>query len=167
MKQLEDFVNENRDSFDTELPSDKLWGEIEQKLDAKTRNPFYNKRILWAVAAILVMALISTFMLEKNEKRIESIGQAIDPEMQELFETEAYYSSMVSGKMSEIEKCYLVYPELKSDIESDLKELDTMYRELKNDLNDNLYTREVIEAMIQNNRIRLELVNRVLNQINC
>jgi hypothetical protein len=53
------------------------------------------------------------------------------------------------------------------DIENDLNELDTMYRELEKDLDDNLYNREVIEAMIQNNRFRLEMVDRVLNQINC
>ena len=69
--------------------------------------------------------------------------------------------------MEEIEKCYKVYPELKMDIESDLFELEKMYKELENDLEDNLYNREVIEAMIQNNRQRLEMVDRVLNQINC
>ena len=74
---------------------------------------------------------------------------------------------MQTAEMEEIRKCYNVYPNLKMDIENDLNELDNMYRELQKDLNDNFYNREVIEAMIQNNRLRLEMVDRVLDQINC
>jgi hypothetical protein len=167
MKQLEGFIRENRDSFDSELPSDELWGKIEDKLNKNTSKRYLQHRIVWAVAAILVVALITTILVEPKENAMERFGSNIDPEMKELLETEAYYAVMVSGKMTEIERCYQIYPELKSDIEADLQELDLMYKELKNDLNDNFYNREVIEAMIQNNRVRLEMVNRVLDQINC
>jgi len=69
--------------------------------------------------------------------------------------------------MKEINKCYEIFPELKNDIENDLEELNVMYKKLEEDLNDDFYNREVIEAMIQNNRLKLEMVDRVLNQINC
>ena len=99
-----------------------------------------------------------------NSRRLAAMN---DPEMKNLIETEEFYSKKVSLKIDEIQKCYKIYPDLKMDIEDDLNELDTMYRDLQNDLKDNLYNREVIEAMIQNNRLRLEMVDRVLNQINC
>jgi len=167
MKQLEEFINNHRDNFDEELPSGDLWEKIEAKLENKTVRPLGKIKIISAVAAMLAVALLSTFLLNRYYNQDQKVSDQLDPEMQELLETEAYYASMVNGKMDEIEKCYLIYPELKTDIESDLQQLDLMYHELRNDLNDNLYNREVIEAMIQNNRVRLEMVDRVLNQINC
>ncbi|MBV5348589.1 hypothetical protein JZU61_02865, partial [bacterium] len=64
-------------------------------------------------------------------------------------------------------KCYKVYPELKMEIEGDLNELESMYLSLKSDLKENISNKEVIEAMIENNRNRMKLVDDVLEQINC
>lgn len=82
-------------------------------------------------------------------------------------EAEAFYAQEVSGKLAEIQKCYQVYPELKTEIEGDLNELESMYLSLKNDLKENISNKEVIEAMIENNRNRMKLVDDVLEQINC
>ena len=166
MKRLEDFVLENRDDFDSKLPSPDLWDRIENELEKKKPRTFKLWQWSAAIAAILVIALVSTFMLRQGGN-MDSYANIADTELKELLETEAYYSSQVSGKMNEIQKCYNIYPELKMDIENDLNELDIMYMDLRNDLNDNMYNREVIEAMIQNNRVRLKMVNRVLNQVNC
>lgn len=167
MKQLEEFMRDHRDSFDNELPSGDLWEKIEDQLNQKDHRAQFRHKWIPAVAAVLVLALVTGLLINRYGEHRVSYTQTIDPGMQDLLETEAYYSSMVSGKMGEIEKCYTIYPELKSDIEGDLQQLELMYRELKQDLNQNLYNREVIEAMIQNNRTRLEMVDRVLNQINC
>lgn len=168
MKKLEDFMREQRDEFDSKLPSLDLWDKIESKLDVEKKQVrkinFW--RISAAVAAVLVLALVGTFMLNKptTTKKYANVS---DPELKELLETEAYYAEKVSYQMKEIDKCYQIYPELKNDIQNDLDELDDMYQDLEKDLDDDFYNREVIEAMIQNNRLRLEMVDRVLNQINC
>lgn len=168
MKKLEDFMHEHRDEFDSKLPSLELWDKIESKLEEEKKH--VRKINLWrisgAVAAVLVLALIGTFMLNKTTTH-DKYANVSDPELKELLETEAYYAKKVSYQMKEINKCYQIYPELKSDIENDLNELDDMYQELENDLKDDFYNREVIEAMIQNNRLKLEMVDRVLDQINC
>lgn len=167
MKKLEDFVREHRDDFDSKLPSPELWGQIEFKMKKKKPRVISLWRRTAAIAAILTIAIISTFLLNTHQKEYKKYANVSDPEIINLLETEAYYAKKVSFQMKEINKCYKIYPELKSDIESDLNELDNMYKELENDLNDNFYNREVIEAMIQNNRVRLEIVDRVLHQINC
>jgi hypothetical protein len=167
MKKLEDFVRERRDEFDMKLPSPELWYKIESRLEPKKsfKLSFWNTAA--SIAAVLVIALIATFFVNKQNLDYLKYSNISDPELLELLETEAFYARKVSMHMKEINKCYQVYPDLKYDIEADLNELDLMYKELKNDLNDNVLNREVIEAMIQNNRIRLEMVDRVLNQINC
>lgn len=167
MKKLEDFMREHRDDFDSELPSMDVWNKIELKLDTKKSRKINFWKLTASIAAILILALIGSFMLNSQHSELNKYANISDPELLELLETEDYYSQKVSVQMIEIHKCYDIYPDLKYDIESDLNELDNMYKELKNDLNDNFYNREVIEAMIQNNRLRLEMVDRVLNQINC
>lgn len=169
MKKLEDFVRERRDEFDSKLPSLGLWDKIELELEKKEKKSFKISfwKIAASVAAVLVLALVGTFLLDSQNTGLKKYSNISDPELVNLLETEAFYAKKVSLHMKEINKCYEIYPDLKNDIETDLIELDLMYKELKNDLNDNILNREVIEAMIQNNRIRLEMVDRVLNQINC
>jgi len=69
--------------------------------------------------------------------------------------------------MDEIRKCYLTFPEIKEEVEMDLSELQEMYNVLKIDLKENISKKTVIEAMIENNRYRLKMVDQVLDQINC
>lgn len=166
MRKLEDFMRDNRDDFDSELPSFDMWEKIESKLEKNKKGKYKFLKIASAIAAVLILAIVGTYML-KPQSESNRYANISDPELKNLLETEAFYAQKVSSKVGEIQKCYKVHPELKMDIENDLNELDTMYRELEKDLDDNLYNREVIEAMIQNNRFRLEMVDRVLNQINC
>lgn len=167
MKKLEDFVREHKDEFDSKLPSPDLWDKIENELEGKKPRVLKLWKLSAAIAAVLVIALATTLVLKPDNSTKLKYANVSDPELLNLLETEAFYAKKVNFQMREINKCYDIYPDLKQDLESDLNELDNMYKELRNDLNDNLYNREVIEAMIQNNRIRLEMVDRVLNQINC
>lgn len=167
MKKLEDFIKDNREEFDYGIPSPKVWDAIENRLEKKGRRGFIFLRYASAVAAVFVLAIVGTYIIRNQGNDYHRYANVSDPEMRNLLETEAFYSRKVSTKINEIQKCYQVYPELKVDIEQDLNELDNMYRDLQNDLRENIYNREVIEAMIQNNRLKLEMVDKVLSQINC
>ena len=166
---LESFVNENRHEFDSMEPSDKVWASISKRLDEQP-NARHNKFVWMKVAAAVVVILMIpalVYLLGNSETDQSAKAVQVDPEVQELLEAEAYYAQQVTGKLAEIQKCYKVYPELKIEIEGDLNELDTMYRSLKSDLQENVSNKEVIEAMIENNRNRMKLVDDILEQINC
>jgi Ni,Fe-hydrogenase III component G len=45
-------------------------------------------------------------------------------------------------------------------------ELDNIFKELKHDLKDNAANEEVLQAMIQNYRIKLEILTEILEQLN-
>ena len=166
---LEKFVKENRHEFDRMEPSDRMWEAISGQLNEEPKNKI--RKFSWLrIAAVLVLALaIPTVIYQVRFSDQEQSAKAvqIDPEVQELIEAEAFYAVEVSGKMAEIQKCYQVYPELKTEIEGDLNELESMYRSLKSDLKENISNKEVIEAMIENNRNRMKLVDDILEQINC
>lgn len=166
---LESFVRDNRHEFDRLEPSDKVWEAISGRLDEQPRVRSGKFSWLKVAAMIAVVVLGSAVVyrgLQPGDKQSAQV-LPLDPEVQELMEAEAYYAQEVTGKMVEIEKCYQVNPELKSEIEGDLNELEQMYLSLKNDLQDNIANKEVIEAMIENNRNRVKLVDEVLEQIEC
>ena len=171
MKQdrLESFVNENRHEFDHMEPSDKMWDAINNKLNEKPKQQIRIFPWMKVAAVVTVVMLGSAVVYQSMFSNQKQTAKAIqtDPEVQELMEAEAFYAQEVTGKLAEIQKCYKVYPELKSEIEGDLNELETMYLLLKKDLKDNISNKEVIEAMIENNRNRMKLVDDVLEQINC
>ena len=166
---LESFVNENRHEFDHIEPSDNVWDAISNRLDEKPIQK--TRRLNWIKVAAIVAVLLTipAIIYRVNYSGVEQSVNAIpvDPEVQELMEAEAFYAQEVSGKLAEIQKCYQIYPELKSEIEGDLNELEAMYLSLKSDLRENISNKEVIEAMIENNRYRMKLVEDVLEQINC
>jgi len=166
---LEKFVNENRNEFDRLEPSDQIWEAISGQLNEA---PKYKKgKFAWMkIAAVLVLALaIPTivYQVKFSEQKQSAKAVQVDPEVQELIEAEAFYAQEVSGKLAQIQKYYKVHPELKIEIEGDLNELESMYISLKSDLKENISNKEVIEAMIENNRNRMKLVDDVLEQINC
>ncbi|MGQ8336565.1 hypothetical protein ACUNWD_08450 [Sunxiuqinia sp. A32] len=166
---LESFVRGNKESFDIHSPSPEVWGKLNQQLHKKEQKHWMKSRWL-QVAAVLAIVIISSGVIVKSlvspSDRLRLAADA-DPEVRELIEAEAYYAQQVSGKLKEIRKCYKLVPELEMEVENDLLELEGMYQELKKDLKENVSNKEVIEAMIENNRFRMKLVDDVLEQINC
>ena len=164
---LDEFIKANRAEFDHMEPSRKVWDNISK--NSKKRKVFQLNRALLRVAAVLVIVIISSVLLLKTNIIFpeRSAQNSSDPEIRELIEAEAYYAQQVDGKLKEIQKCYYTNPELKQEIETDLNELQEMYNTLKLDLKENISQKMVIEAMIENNRIRLKLVDDVLEQIKC
>lgn len=164
---LEDFIKDNREAFDQFEPSEKVWENI-SKQKGKSRKISMVSYFL-RVAAVVAIAAVFTVLITKTNifNSEEAKAQPEDPELRELIEAEAFYASQVNEKMNEIRKCYDTFPEIKEEVETDLNELQEMYDALKIDLNENISKKAVIEAMIENNRFRLKMVDDVLDQINC
>lgn len=162
---LEDFVKANREEFDNLEPSEKVWKNIEE--NTRKIRKITPVAYLLRIAAVVFVVVGFSVLIKLGTIKTGQMAKQTDPEMVELIEAEAYYASQVSEKMEEIRKCYDIHPELKEEIEGDLSELQQMYNSLKSDLNENVAKKTVIEAMIENNRYRLKMVDEVLEQINC
>ncbi len=164
---LEDFIKNNRDDFDFREPSPEVWENIIAK-NKKTKVVVLRKYLVRIAAVITIAIVVSAVVFQTN---ILNTGQFAnnntDPEIKELLEAEAFYAHQVDSKLKEIRKCYYTFPELKEEVENDLDELENMYQVLKIDLKENISNKVVIEAMIENNRYRLKLVDDVLEQIKC
>lgn len=166
---LEEFVHNHRDEFDFMSPSPELWGRISEAGKTKKKIDWFQARWM-KVAAVVVVVFCTSLMVYQSFGPMSGNARRaalIDPEIRTLLEAEAFYAQQVNGKLEEIRKCYEMVPELQLEVEGDLQELETMYNELKKDLKDNMSNKNVIEAMIENNRYRLQVVDDVLAQIKC
>lgn len=169
---LEDFVLNHREDFDIFEPSSKVWEKIE------TRNPEAKivkanwTKYLWRAASVIVIFMISfavSELIHRNEgqiaakKNTASDNQEI--QIPELVEAEIYYTSQVNDKLHEVQKHVKAFPELEHQLNYDMNELDSVLVELKQDLKDNIATEEVIDAMIQNYRLKLQVLEDILYHI--
>ena len=151
---LENFVRDHQQDFDFHEPSDKLWKGIEKKIDISNRHKFaYYLSRTAAVAAIFIIsfAIQQYFWGNRNEIFI--------PELQEA---ELYYSGLISLKLEQIKPMLSEYPILQEGLDHDLSELDSVYNGLKEDLKDNISNQEVLEAMIENYRFRIDILEEMV-----
>lgn len=163
---LEKFIIENREEFDMHEPPAGMWDKIQKDIRPKKK---INLRLVFYRAAAVAVIFIASYMLheyidsrgtltavKEKDKEIKMI------EVPELKEAEVYYSSLISEKLKEIKPVFAENPSLEKEIRYDMDQLDSMYNTLKQDLKDNIANQEIIEAMIQNYRLRLEILEDVL-----
>lgn len=173
MKQdkLEKFMRDHKEAFDVFAPDDQLWANIEKRTKPVRR--INVRKALWQIAAgvAIFMAswLIHDISQRGNEDQItqsgELLDQPADERMQVLMEAEVFYTSKINTARDEIFRLSGSNKNLMSVLDDDLVELDEVFKDLKNDLKDNGDNQEVIEAMIQNYRIKLQILEEMLEQL--
>ncbi len=165
---LEQFILENRSGFDDlEAPVD-LWPKIEKEL-APERTTVGLAKIFWKAAAVVVIFVSSYYFHDfMDNSMADNAGLANEQQTESyksLVEAEMYYSSEIKFKKQELFQLTANTPLLQKNINAELSNLDDIFIKLKEDLNDNADNGEVIEAMIQNYRIKLDILEEMLQQI--
>ncbi len=162
---LEKFIMENREKFDTHQPDPKVWKKIEAGI--KMKKPLNWRFVLSRAAAVLLIFVASYMIHEFINKGFPRINLAKnkDVEIPELKEAENYYSRLLNEKLDEIKPMITGCPALEEELNYDLSQLDSLYKELKNDLKDNIANQEVVDAMIQNYRMRLSILEEILSEL--
>ncbi|QRR02981.1 hypothetical protein [Dyadobacter sandarakinus] len=176
---LERFVRDNRDGFDTFLPQDSLWSQIEGKLHheapvvpesskkkLRRLNSFYFD---WRIAAGVFLAIGIGFLVYLNKE----FGITRDPRV--ALKVPAYarefnqYTVAIDQKREEIIKLARNNPEVYKDFAADLQGLETSYQNLRSNLSNAPNQEALLEAMIQNLQWQVDLLNQqleILQRIN-
>ena len=161
---LEDFVRQHREEFDLREPDPSVWLKINPANApvVKGKTPMRWLRVAAAIAVIFAGSSVGIYYLTGGQSEADLYSSELYMELQE---TEAFYTRVVSERYKEL-KPYLASDPMASEmLNADLEELDQVYLELKNDLKDNISNPEVIEAMVLNYRIKLEILEDLLNQL--
>ena len=169
---LEQFVSDNRPEFDYPEPGEHVWENINGRLRPVPR---LNWRRAFMQAAAVIAVFIASWLIHDLVNKGQRDGQVAfteqgertpDPSMVELMEAEVFYSAKINTAKEEIYRLSGQDSRLMDVLNYDLDELEQVFEELKGDLRDNSDNQEVIEAMIQNYRIKLEILEEMLNQLN-
>lgn len=158
MDKLEEHIRQNRKDLDRYTPPDRVWSRISREIKPVR---FLNARWISTAAMIAVILGIAVifFRPEFRWKRNSDISQSHP----QLKETEIYYNNLVNTLYKEALPLLVRNPEIKKELNTDLSQIDSIYADLKKDLRDNISNEEVVEALIQNYRIKISILEDMLN----
>lgn len=171
---LEKYVLENRSLFDNQDVPIDLFDKIDQQLNLGNEAKTNKKANHWLkYAAILILPVIAGILVlsvqQKNAKKdsisVKYSKNEVDPAMLNLIETESFYKSKIDAQYNKLQSLAASNPEISVEVSDMMKNLDENYKDLTKDLHDNLNKEVVINAMINQQRLQLQTLNDMINQI--
>lgn len=154
MDNLEKFIRENRKKFDRYHPRHKVWSGISSEAGMTFRPPYL--RIAAALALILT-GLAVIYHFTGNKTAILSYKGNTEVNEAVTFYTQRFHS-LYQLSLPTLGS----HPGLEIELTNDIALLDSITSEIRKDLKDNANNTEVIEALIQNYRTRLMILEEML-----
>lgn len=169
---LEQFVKNHAEEFDGLEPPKMAWDFIEKELPVSQQIPV---RKIWpyawkAAAAVLIFTsawLLNDYMDQKksSDGHLSNTETSANPELTELSDAEAYYTSQINSKQVELAQYARQNPEIIEDLKKEFAEMDQNKAELKKDLKESNADEKVIEAIILSYRVKLEILDQMLTEM--
>ncbi len=167
MDNFEKHIRENKALFDEHhVDRDKLWNQIENRLEA--RKP----RIVRLWSSPLVKLAASILLVLGMGTTIGFFAQNPDPypdgglANKELLDIDMHYKILVSHQVQLVKNHPNLTESDKAEFLSFIDELDQEYDVLRLEMDKNLDNEIVLEAIVQNYKKRIELIENLLKQIN-
>ena len=168
---LKNFVDENREAFDSDAPDPRLFNKVRERLKDNNEKKIHSLRSFRLIAAVATTALIISaslyFILQKNNttttkegpQNADNTTMIPDPVYAKQIDQ---YKQMIDFQQTELRKIETEHPDLYRQFTDDIDRLDSAYRSLKTTLPENPNTEILLEAMIHNLQLQTELLNRQL-----
>lgn len=163
MDKLEQFVRDNREAFDDEVPSLNVWAGIDQQLAKKqTRIVSFHRMLRVAAAVILLLGVgtvFGTYLAKGEASSVDALALQVSPELDKI---EKYYEKQIENKYQQLAS----YKHDQS-IETDLDQLDETMEELKQELLTAPKGKEeqILQSLIQGYQTKIEILELVLQRI--
>ncbi len=168
MEEIEDFIRQNREKLDVDDPPPRIWEGIKKEIQQGRK-----RKIIWISAAAMILVVFGSavfYYFTENyrqgavaSKDSDAMVMKINPV---LIETEIYYGNLVNDLYSKAEPLLTGHPDVVRELELDFSHLDSICAAIKKDLRDNIANQEVIEALINNYRIRIRILEEMLEMLN-
>lgn len=155
---LDEFIRNNRASFDDREPSDKVWKAIRGEVVKKQPPGMWNNLVLWRAAAMIFMVISVYFMIPRNLVSGSDTSKAL----KEFNDVESFYFQEISQKVELIEE--ITSDGQEENVAQDFQQLEAMYLVLKEQLKKNP-TKEVKDALVLNLLVRINLLNQQIHKL--
>jgi hypothetical protein len=164
MDNLEEYTRKHREEMDRYKPSSGIWRRIRKGLRTGKASGYR-----WISIAAMIAVIIGTtavffrqgYRFSQKPDRDGSY-QTIMKAGSELKEAEIYYNSLAISLYREATPMLARNPEINTELTADISHIDSICSEIKKDLKDNVANQDVIEALIQNYRIKIRLLEEML-----
>jgi septal ring factor EnvC (AmiA/AmiB activator) len=163
---LKNFISDNRKAFDDEMPSGKVWENIEASFTEKKKQHFILTPLYkWSMAAAAVLVIASGvyfFAIKEPKEKVVTASTETgidDPQINQ-------FVKMIDARQEELKSLAKDQPELYQQFTTAINQLDSSYNTLKNQLSATPNREMLLEAMIQNLQLQLNVLNQQLNIIN-
>ena len=164
MDKLEEHIRNNREDLDLYTPSSGVWKRILRK--TRKGSTYYAK---WAsIAAMVIVILGTSLVIIKRSFNYQTKGLAENNQYTakvntQLRESEIYYNNLLNSLYTEATPLLTANPDVQKELNYDISHIDSLCLEIKKDLKDNVANKEVVEALIQNYRIKIRLLEDILS----
>ncbi|GAB3333170.1 hypothetical protein GCM10027299_40380 [Larkinella ripae] len=167
---LERFVRDNREDFDVFEPRADLWKDLEKGLGHKERPLWFGlnspawmgRRMVWQMAAtLLLVAGLGSFWYFNSQYGVTDQPDvvAFDPT---YARTVQQYTRLIEDKRGELKTVLESDPALYQQFAADLDRLEKTYQNLKQELPKTPNQEIMIQAMVQNLKMQIDLLNQQL-----
>jgi hypothetical protein len=170
---LKQFIEDNREAFDTESPGPQVLQKLKDQLNSGNQTKKINTRkvLSWAavIAGLIVLSVGAYFIFQKKNDKAPIAKQPADPIEEKtgipdpIYAKEAWhFQELIGLKQAELRQVEKEQPELYRQFANDINTLDSAYTILKTKLSQTPNTEVLLEAMIQNLQLQSDLLNRQL-----
>jgi hypothetical protein len=164
MDKLEEYIRKNREQLDKYDPSPDVWKRIRKDMHKGGR-----QLIMLVSAAAMIVVIFGTAVLfyvaRERENYVLSkrdAGLLLLKTNPELVESEIYYNNLINDLYNEATPLLTGYPDIEKELLNDMSQIDSICADIKKDLRDNVDNQEVIEALINNYRIKTHILEEML-----
>jgi hypothetical protein len=163
---LEQYVKEHKKAFNTDMPSDELWGKINTTLNKKKVIEPYKLKLWIGIAATVTMAMIILFYYTDDRQNATISVADVNPA---YARKQVKYASLIERKTDSLEVLAKENPKLYHKFSADLQDIKSDYKELKQQLPESANQALVVKAMEKNLELQLQVVSQqltIINQVN-
>jgi len=166
MGKLEKFITEHRKAFDDVQPPEKIWEHIAWTFDEevsvqRSKRSMYIRTIA-SLAAMFLLVCTAGILLYQARYR-EANYSNINPA---LAQQQSEYVSLINEKLDALSPLSESNPKLYAEFSTVIKKMHGNYDELKKELRQSPNKELTLEAMINNLKMQIEVLNQQLTILN-
>ena len=167
MINLEDWIDNNRESLDTNDPGQGHFDRFGWKLAAQNRMVRRQRTMMSviriAAVFLFVCAVASWLIYQANNRSLKD--SSMIAKTRELQETEQFYSRQLQAQYEVLKNLKFPDEKLKTSILKDVSQNDDSFGKLQADLKADPGNEMTIEAMINYYQTKLEVLNNIISNL--
>ncbi len=169
MKNIEEIIRKNKDSFEDLEPMDGHFDRFNWKLEKRLHSQIKRRSIIPYLLRAAVVTILVTFSslwvwdnFIRSEKNLMALGD-VSPEYREVENYYVHQVNLMEGELNNID--FSANPEQKLILENELNNMDSVYVQLQKELKINPNDERIINAMIEHYQTKVDIMNYIVGQL--